>query len=53
MAAAIVFWLCHRRAKSGQQVCTGAQVALYGLLVGTTLATPPLAKNSINSLLGL
>lgn len=53
MAAAIVFWFCHRRAKSGQPVSTGTQVALYGLLVGTTLATLPLAKNSINSLLGL
>jgi len=53
MAAAIVFWFCHRRAKSGQSVSTGTQVALYGLLVGTTLATLPVAKNSVNSLLGL
>ncbi|MDH4031064.1 MAG: hypothetical protein OEU49_09470 [Chromatiales bacterium] len=53
MGAAIVFWFCRRRAKSGQSVSTGTQVAPYGLLVGTTLATLPLAKNSINSLLGL
>jgi len=53
MAAALVFWFCHRRAKSGQPVSTGTRIALYGLLVGTTLATLPLANNSINSLLGL
>ena len=53
MAGAIVFWFCHRRAKSGQRVSTGTQVALYGILVGSTLATLPLANNSMSSLLGL
>lgn len=53
MAAAIVFWFCRRRAQRGQPVSTGTQVALYALLVGTTLATLPLANNSMNSLLGL
>jgi hypothetical protein len=53
MAAGIVFWFCRRRANGGQPVSTGTQVALYAILVGTTLATLPLAKNSLNSLLGL
>ena len=53
MAAGIVFWFCRRRANGGQPVSTGTQVILYAVLVGTTLATLPLANNSINSLLGL
>jgi len=53
LGASIVFWFCRRRASAGQPVSTGTQVALYGILVGTTLMTLPLAKNSLNSLLGL
>ena len=53
IAAGILFWFCRRRANAGQPVSTGTQVALYALLAGTRLRTLPLAKHSINSLLGL
>lgn len=53
LCAALVFWFCRHRARHGEPVTKVVQWGLYGVLVGSTLATVPLAHHSLAGLLGL
>ncbi len=53
LCAAIVFWFCGRRASQNAPVTPMLKWGLYGLLVGSTLATLPMATQSVGSLFGI
>lgn len=53
LCAGLVYWFCRHRARQGEPVTPVVQWGLYGVLVGSTLATLPLAHHSLAGLLGL
>lgn len=53
LCGAIVFWFCNHRANSKMPVSPMTKYGLYGLLVGSTLATLPMANQSLASLFGI
>lgn len=53
ICAGVVFWFCRRRAARGKPASMRLQVGLYGLLVGSTLATLLVAHRPLSTWLGL
>jgi hypothetical protein len=52
LCAAIVTWFCWRRARTGAPVSSRLKWGLYAVLVGSVLATLPIATRSLNAWIG-
>jgi len=52
ICAGLVFWFCRRRAKRGAPASWRLQIGLYGVLVGSTLATLLIAHRPPSAWLG-